>query len=438
MYAPSESEPPSMKAVEIGDPDLVEITEYWGLVPQSMLENESDEESEDSLDDALNVEGIPSPEKDDLVEAVVTLANGGKVLRAERNPFLMEDRPFVAYQHDTVPDTFWGRGVAEKGYNAQKALDGELRARMDGLALSVHPMMAYDVTSRPRGSSYTVHPGKSIGTTGPPKDALMPFNFGDINSKTFENAADMERMVQQATGSMDSAVPIEQNRRNETASGMSQIQSGAIKRSKRTFQNIEQKLITKFLKKAAWRFQQFDSKNFPMKDLHFIPHSSLGIMARELEQQQSIQLLSVVPQESQAFYILLKSVYENSNLSNRDELIQSINQQMQPDQTQEQIKQLQLAEQQAKVQVQQTEAQENRADAFKAIQDARKTAQDAELAQDQLDVELMKEILDVVSNQQGQSAQQQTALVQELLKQAGAQDQEVLRQQAPTNQGTNA
>lgn len=418
--------PPTMEDLEVSDPEVVEITEYWGLVPNSLLEAQGSQEPEIS---DFGSGGIPDVDEDKLVEAVVTIANEEIILRAERNPFLMEDRPFVAFQFDAVPDTFWGRGVAEKGYNAQKALDGELRARMDGLALTVHPMLAVDSTKRVRGQSYTVYPGKSVYTNGPPKDTLMPFNLGDINSKTFENAADLERMVQMSTGSMDSAAPIENNRRNETASGMSQIQSGAIKRSKRTLKNVEQRLIKPFLKKSAWRFQQFDSKNFPMKDLDFLPHSSLGIMARELEQQQMIQLLSVVPQESEAFMILLKSIYENSSLDNREELVQSINQMMQPDPQQQKLQQLQLAEQQAKVQVQQTEAQENRADALKAVQEARKTAQEASLKQDELDIELMKEILDVVAGQQNQSAQSQTALAQELLRQQAASNNNGSQQQ---------
>ncbi len=65
-----------------------------------------------------------------MVEALVTLTEDGFVLRAVENPYRMKDRPYVAYQHDSVPGEFWGRGVAEKGYNPQKALDAELRARI--------------------------------------------------------------------------------------------------------------------------------------------------------------------------------------------------------------------------------------------------------------------------------------------------------------------
>ena len=48
-------------------------------------------------------------------------------LKAEANPYMMGDRPVVAFPWDIVPGRFWGRGVCEKGYNSQKALDTELR-----------------------------------------------------------------------------------------------------------------------------------------------------------------------------------------------------------------------------------------------------------------------------------------------------------------------
>ena len=120
------------------DDDKVKITEYWGRVPKKFLSNNA------SLGDDFDYDD------DELVEAVVIIANDSVVLRAVENPYLMGDRPFVAFQLDRVPKKFWGRGIAEKGYNPQKALDAELRARIDTLALTTHPMMGVDATRLPR------------------------------------------------------------------------------------------------------------------------------------------------------------------------------------------------------------------------------------------------------------------------------------------------
>ena len=80
-----------------------------------------------------------------------------------------------------VPNRFWGRGVAEKGINSQRALNAELRARQDGLALTIHPMMAADATRLPRGMKLEVAPGKQILTNGDPKTILNPMHFGEMS-----------------------------------------------------------------------------------------------------------------------------------------------------------------------------------------------------------------------------------------------------------------
>jgi len=48
----------------------------------------------------------------DLVEAIIVIANDSMLLKAEKSPYMMKDRPIVAYQDDTVPNRFWGRGTA--------------------------------------------------------------------------------------------------------------------------------------------------------------------------------------------------------------------------------------------------------------------------------------------------------------------------------------
>lgn len=309
----------------IREEDKTMIVEYHGLVPRALL---------------LAVQAADNPELElaeeelmlddtDLVEAIVTIANGSTLLRAIENPYVMKDRCFVAYQHDTVPNRFWGRGVAEKGYNPQKALDAELRGRIDAMALSIHPMMAMDASRLPRGANFKVAPGRSVLTNGNPRDILMPFNFGQVNPVTFSQSGEMERMIQIGTGAMDSASPLGTNRRNETAGGMSMIQGGSIKRSKRTMANIERNFTKPFINKAAWRYMQFAPDRYPVQDISFNVHGTLGIMAREIEQANLANMMKTVPSESPAFWMLLKGVFEHSDLSIREEMMPVIDQMMQ-------------------------------------------------------------------------------------------------------------
>ena len=310
--------------------DKVKIIEYWGLVPKKFLSTTSKDIHEFDYDD------------DELVEAVVTIANDSAVLKAAENPYMMNDRPFISYQHDRVSNHFWGRGIAEKGYNPQKALDAELRARIDALALTTHPMMGLDATRLPRGTKFDIRPGKTILTNGDPKSVLMPLNFGSLNTSTFTESAELERMVQMGTGAMDTANSNFANPRNSTASGMSMLQAASIKRQKRTLMNFQDSFLIPMINKVVWRRIQFDVKRYPVKDYKFVPYSSLGIMAKELETTQMVQLLSMVPQDSPAFGVILVSIFENSSLNNRDKLIAAVEQMLEPNPAEEQQKQIEM------------------------------------------------------------------------------------------------
>jgi hypothetical protein len=323
------------------DDDKVKITEYWGRVPKKFLESKS------ALSDEFDYD------EDELIEAVVVIANDSVVLKASENPYLMGDRPFVAYQHDRVPNKFWGRGIAEKGYNPQKALDAELRARIDTLALTTHPMMGVDATRLPRGVKFEVKAGKTILTNGDPRQTLMPLTFGSLSQSSFTEAAELERMVQMGTGAMDSATSNSANPRNSTASGMSMMQGASIKRQKRTIMNFQENYLIPLVEKAAFRYMQFVPERYPTGDYKFFAYSSMGIMAKELEMTQMIQLLSMTQQGTPPFNLLLKGIFENSSMANRDEMKAAIDQMMQPEQpTPEQMQMQQMVQEMEMMKIQ--------------------------------------------------------------------------------------
>ena len=338
--------------------DKVRLTKYYGLVPRQLLENAFDPE-----DEMVNFDSDEDDEGRDsyYVEAIVVIANGGKLLKAEASPYMMEDRPVVAFPWDVVPNRFWGMGVCEKGFNSQKALDAELRARIDALALTVHPMLAMDATRMPRGTRPEVKAGKLLLTNGNPAEVLHPFNFGQVSQITFAQADSLQRMVQAATGSVDTAQQA-MNGGGTTSAGSSMSLGGVIKRQKRTLVNFQESFLMPFVEKAAWRYMQFEPELFPVNDYKFIATSTLGIVAREYEVAQLVQLLQTMPQDSPVYPIILQSVIDNMNITNREDLIQTMIQAQQPNPEQQQI--------------QQAMAEEDRA--FKNSQTAALSAQAAE------------------------------------------------------------
>jgi hypothetical protein len=379
------------------DEDKVRLTKYYGLVPRYLLKIGEQEamlgEDEDIADIEVEGEEDDESEKEEyFVEAIVVIANGGILLKAEENPYMMQDRPIVAFPWDIVPSRFWGRGVCEKGYNSQKALDTELRARIDALALTVHPMMGMDATRLPRGSRPEVKPGKILLTNGDPRTALFPFNFGQVNQITFAQAAELQKMVQTATGAIDSAGIAGSINGDSTAAGISMSLGAIIKRHKRTLINFQQSFLIPFVKKAACRYMQFDPENYPVKDYKFNTTSTLGIIAREYEVTQLVQLLQTMPQESPVYNTLLQSIIDNMNLSNREELISKMQQAEQASQPTPEQQQAQQAAQQAQMAFQKSQTDALSGQAQESQSRAQKISVETQLLPQELEIDKIKAI----------------------------------------------
>ena len=355
------------------DRQRVKVLRYYGLVPRELLDD-SEDSDKDELEDELEEKSgedqmIEEYEEDygDMVEALVIIANDGHLLKAVPNPYMMNDRPIVVYRPEIITGRFFGCGTVEKGYNMQKALDGQMRAHMDATALATAPMMGMDATRMPRGFKFEIRPGKSVLTNGDPKEVLYPFNFGQVNPVSVQTAQLFERYLQQATGTLDSAGLPQQVGNQADAGGMAIAISGILKKHKRALINFQEDFLMPFVEKAAYRFMQFAPDRYPVKDINFIPTSTLGIMAREYEQQQFIALLQTLGPQSPIVPLILKGIVENSSLSKREELVKALEAMSKPNpqaqQAQAQQQQLVMAEQQAKVQKTQAEAAKTQAEA---------------------------------------------------------------------------
>lgn len=259
----------------------------------------------------------------------------------------------------------------------QKAIDAQLRAHLDSLALTTAPMIAMDATRLPRGAKFEIRPGKAILTNGAPSEILYPFKFGQTDGNAYQTAQNFERMLLQATGTVDSAGMPSNVPRDAGAGGMSMAMAGIIKKYKRTLTNFQEDFMVPFIKKAAFRYMQFDPERYPSVDMEFIPTATLGILAREFEQQQMIALLQTLGPDTPVLPLLLKGILQNSSLSNRGELIATLEQMSQPNpeaqQAAMQQQQMQMALLQAQMQEVQAKAQREVAEAQKATVEAQVT-----------------------------------------------------------------
>ena len=157
-----------------------------------------------------------------------------------------------------------------------------------------------------------------------------------------------------------------------------------IKRHKRTLINFQELFLIPMLQKMAWRYMQFNPELYPVRDFKFVPTSSLGIIAREYEVTQLVQLLQTMSAESPMYPMLIESIIDNMNLSNREEMIAKLRESMKPNpqamEAQQQAMQVQMAKEQA------TAAALN-AQAAEANARAQKYAVDMQIAQEDLKVD---------------------------------------------------
>lgn len=320
---------PTQETVNYQD-DKVLLLTYYGLVPREYLADAEEEDVE------LFTENLGESVEDyaDMVEAIIVIANGSLLLKAEESPYTMKDRPVLSYQDDTVPNRLLGRGTAEKAFNMQASIDSSMRLYLDGLALTSVPMMGMDATRLPRGAKFKVQPGGNFLTNGNPNEILMPFKFGMSDGAAMETSKEFERMLLMATGTVDSQGMVSQVSRD---GNMDMATATMIKKYKRTLVNFQEDFLIPFIYKAMWRYMQFDPKRYPSVDVKFIPTATLGIIAREYEQKQLAFLIQTLGAESPLTPILMKGVVSQSSASNKEEMLAQMDKASQPDPQKQQM-----------------------------------------------------------------------------------------------------
>ena len=408
--------------------DKVKVIRYYGLVPRELLEGsgEVEQRAEELFPDDEEKSNLA-----DLVEAVIVIANDGILLKAERSPYMMEDRPIVIYRPEVRPGRFYGVGTVEKAYNMQKAIDAQLRSHMDSLALTTAPMMGIDATRLPRGMKFEVKPGKNILTNGNPAEILQPFKFGSTDASNYETAKGFEAMLLQATGTLDSSELVKSaasTAGQNNGMGMSLAMSAIVKKNKVAMASFQDDFIIPMVKKVAYRYMQFDPERYPMKDFKFTTMSSIGAIAREHEQQQLIGLLQTLGPNSPIVPLILKSIVATSGLLNKEQLMVQLDQMSQPN---PEAQQMQMQAQQAQMQflaAQTAElnarAQESLADAQEAQARAQKLMIEASLMEDKVKTDMIRNLSANIKDEDSNEFAKRAKIADILLKEKDIESKE--------------
>jgi hypothetical protein len=219
--------------------------------------------------------------------------------------------------------------------------------------------MAIDATRMPRGAQYNIRPGKTILTNGNPNEVMMPMKFGQTDAANAAQAREFERMFLQATGTMDTSQFSGGMPDGAKTGAVSMMLGTILKKHKRTITTFQETFLIPLINKIAYRYMQFDPEQYPAKDFTFAPTGTLGIVAREIEQQQLVQLLQTMKEGSPGYKVVLKGIIANSNLSNKEQMVAEIDKEAQPSPEAQQMQQMQqqLAMQDAQLKMAKTDAE---------------------------------------------------------------------------------
>jgi hypothetical protein len=132
---------------------------------------------------------------------------------------------------------------------------------------------------------------------------------------------------------------------------------------------------------------QFEPELYPVADYKFHTSSSLGIVAREYEVTQLVQLLQTMSPDTPMYPKLVMSIIDNMNLSNREELVQVLEQANQPN---PEAQQAQQAAQQAQLQFQASQTAALNGQATESQARAQKITAEAQAIPMELEIDRIK------------------------------------------------
>jgi len=134
---------------------------------------------------------------------------------------------------------------------------------------------------------------------------------------------------------------------------------------------------------------QFDPENYPVNDYVFEVTSTLGIIAREYEVTQLVQLLQTMSQDSPIYPVLVQAIVDNMQLQNREEMLEVIKQSMQPNPEEQEVAQV---VQQSQLQFQQSQTNALNGQASESEARAQKLATETQAIPIDLENERLKAI----------------------------------------------
>jgi hypothetical protein len=131
-------------------------------------------------------------------------------------------------------------------------------------------------------------------------------------------------MIQRATGSLDVISLAQRSGGDARPGAVSMMLSGIVKRHKRTLMNFVDRFYVPALRKILWRNMQYYPERYTPRNWQFLVSGTMGILQREYESSNLVQLLNTMEPQSPEYKMILMGVISNTGLVHRRELIEML------------------------------------------------------------------------------------------------------------------
>lgn len=256
-----------------------DLLEYWGQVSGRLLQNAGVREAQETETYWANVWVCES-----------------KAVFARVMPMAKQRIPYNFFRYNRVPHQFWGIGVARMMRTSQLALNGTIRAMLDGMAMAAIPMAEVNVSMLKDGQDPNrIYPGQvwQRDSGDPSVPAIRFFQpqvpTGQLISMVdmFTRYADDETMLPAYTYGDNSAEI------NKTAKGMSMQMDAASLPIKMVVKSLEDGLVRPLIESLFDWIMEYSDNDDIKGDMDVNVLGTSAIMAKEVRSEALMQFMNL-------------------------------------------------------------------------------------------------------------------------------------------------
>lgn len=255
--------------------DRYQVLEYWGVMDRN---------------DLIKAGVIQEEEFSQLDEVQINAwVAGNKLIRVVLNPFTPKRIPYLVFDYERNPYSFFGVGVAENMSDAQQIMNGHVRMAIDNLALAGHMVFDVDENALVAGQNYEIFPGKIFKRqSGVPGQAIYGIKFPSTANENMQIFDKFRQLADESTGIPSYAhgqTGVMSTTR--TAAGMSMLMGAASLNVKTVVKNIDDFLL-KPLGEAMfqWNMAFYEGDMDVIGDLEVKAGGAASLMQNEIRSQR--------------------------------------------------------------------------------------------------------------------------------------------------------